>query len=60
MTCWVDIMLACEVFESYQSIVAPNESVFTRGIPGKGEKKSMPNMKVKVSVLGEKANFVAL
>ena len=27
LTCWVNIMLECEVFESYQSIVAPNESV---------------------------------
>ena len=29
LTCWVGIMLECEVFESYQSIVAPNESVAT-------------------------------
>jgi len=27
LTCWVSILLECEIFESYQSIVAPNEQV---------------------------------
>lgn len=30
LTCWVGILLHCEVFQSYQSIVAPNESIQTR------------------------------
>lgn len=29
LTPWVSIMLECKIFESYQSIVAPNESVQT-------------------------------
>ena len=27
LTCWVNIMLQCQIFESYQSIVTPNESL---------------------------------
>ena len=27
LTCWVNIMLQCQIFESYQSIVTPNESM---------------------------------
>ena len=29
LTGWVSLLLECEIFESYQSIVAPNEAVST-------------------------------
>ena len=46
LTCWVNIMLQCQIFESYQSIVTPNESMQVarqRGLGNKGLKGEVAN-----------------
>lgn len=67
LTCWVGIMLECGLFESYQSIVAPNESLATQ----RQEPATNPFTKSKINnplipktagskLKGETANFIAL
>ena len=50
LTCWVHLMLQCGVFESYQSIVAPNESL----------QASRQRGNYKPGLRGEVANYIML
>lgn len=50
LTCWVNLMLQCEVFESYQSIVTPNESL----------QASRQRGNYKPGLKGEVANYIML
>jgi len=67
LTCWVSLLLECEVFESYQSIVAPNESLQTNRLakPPKRPPQTLLHLAqagrgVQSALQGETANFIAL
>lgn len=54
LTCWVHLLLQVDFFQSYQSIVAPNESISTNSSRSRGTQDPTPTLE------GEAANFIRL